>query len=281
MPCRREVALQVDVDHGVPLGLVHVHEHPVAQDPRVVDEDVEAAELVDRVLDHPLGAREVRHVLGSAAASPPSARISSATCSAGRRVRALAAERAAEVVDQHLRPARASARACSRPIPRPAPVTIATFPRDPASEGSLDSRAVTEGRHPWPAPWGAAARTARLDDPRLPQRRLGAGPRGDRVGRAGGVLLPLRRRLPGPRRHGRDAPRHGDGGRLLDADGGARALPHRQPQRRLLPLGPTGAASRGRAGRAPDARLVFCEAELTDGDGKAIAASRCTQVVLA
>jgi uncharacterized protein (TIGR00369 family) len=28
-------------------------------------------------------------------------------------------------------------------------------------------------------------------------------------------------------------------------------------------------------------RLAFCEAEITDGDGKPIAASRCTQVVLA
>ncbi len=60
---RREVALEVDGDDGVPLLLGHVHEHPVAEDPGVVDEDVEAAELVDRLLDHATGAREVGDVL--------------------------------------------------------------------------------------------------------------------------------------------------------------------------------------------------------------------------
>ena len=45
---RREVALEVHRDDGVPLLLGHVHEHPVAEDPGVVDEDVEAAVAVDR-----------------------------------------------------------------------------------------------------------------------------------------------------------------------------------------------------------------------------------------
>ena len=59
-----EVALQVHGDHVVPLRLGHVHDHPVAEDPRVVDEDVEPAEVVDRLLDQALGAVEVGDVLG-------------------------------------------------------------------------------------------------------------------------------------------------------------------------------------------------------------------------
>ena len=41
-------ALEVHLDDRVPLGLGHVDEHAVAQDAGVVDEDVEAAEGVDR-----------------------------------------------------------------------------------------------------------------------------------------------------------------------------------------------------------------------------------------
>ncbi len=48
---RTERALEVDVDDRVPLLLGHVDDHPVAQDPGVVDEDVELAEVVDRLLD--------------------------------------------------------------------------------------------------------------------------------------------------------------------------------------------------------------------------------------
>jgi hypothetical protein len=48
---RREVPLEVHVDHGVPLLLAHVHEHPVAEDPRVVDEDVEPPELFQSLFD--------------------------------------------------------------------------------------------------------------------------------------------------------------------------------------------------------------------------------------
>jgi len=57
------VAFEVDGDDRVPLFLGHVHEHPVAEDPGVVDEDVEAAELVERLLHEPLRAGEVGDVL--------------------------------------------------------------------------------------------------------------------------------------------------------------------------------------------------------------------------
>ena len=43
----REVALEVDGDDLVPLLLAHVEDHAVAEDAGVVDEDVDAAELVD------------------------------------------------------------------------------------------------------------------------------------------------------------------------------------------------------------------------------------------
>ena len=51
------MALQVHVDDRIPLGLVHVEAHLVAQDARVVDEHVEATERVDGLLHHLLGAR--------------------------------------------------------------------------------------------------------------------------------------------------------------------------------------------------------------------------------
>ena len=46
-------------DHVVPLVDGHVDEHAVAQDAGVVDQDVEAAEGLDRRFDHPLGGVEV------------------------------------------------------------------------------------------------------------------------------------------------------------------------------------------------------------------------------
>ena len=46
-----EVALHVHVDDEVPLLLGHRHEHAVAQDPGVVDQDVEATEGAHRGLD--------------------------------------------------------------------------------------------------------------------------------------------------------------------------------------------------------------------------------------
>ena len=54
---------EVDPDHVVPLRVGHVHEHPVAQDAGVVDEDVDPAVLLDRCGDQPLGAGLVGHVV--------------------------------------------------------------------------------------------------------------------------------------------------------------------------------------------------------------------------
>src|SRR3546814_10767871 len=60
---RCEGALQVHLDDRVPLGLAHVREHAVAQDPGVVDEDVETTEGVDRGADEALGTVPVADVV--------------------------------------------------------------------------------------------------------------------------------------------------------------------------------------------------------------------------
>ena len=108
------MALQVDRDHGVPLVLLHVDEHPVAQDPRVVDEDVEPAEGVQRMVYEPLGSREVGDVLpvrdGLAAG-----RGDLVDNLLRRRVLGLAHHGDPEIVDEHTR-----ARLCERERVRPA-----------------------------------------------------------------------------------------------------------------------------------------------------------------
>src|SRR5581483_7203257 len=59
----REVSLEMDCDDGVPFLLGHVHEHAVAEDPGVVDHDVEAPEGRYRVLDESARSFEVGDVL--------------------------------------------------------------------------------------------------------------------------------------------------------------------------------------------------------------------------
>ena len=51
-----EMALEVDVDHDVPLVLGHREAHPVAEDAGVVHQHVHAAERVDGLRDQMLGA---------------------------------------------------------------------------------------------------------------------------------------------------------------------------------------------------------------------------------
>ena len=62
MPHGGEVPLEVHGDDGVELVLAGVGEHPVAHDARVVHQDVEPAERVDRGLDEALGLRPVGDV---------------------------------------------------------------------------------------------------------------------------------------------------------------------------------------------------------------------------
>ena len=62
MPHGGEVPLEVYSDDGVELLLAGIGEHPVADDARVVDQDVQATERVDRRLDQSLGLRPVGDV---------------------------------------------------------------------------------------------------------------------------------------------------------------------------------------------------------------------------
>ena len=93
-------------DDRVPLVLFHVHEHPVAQDAGVVDEDVEPAERVDRVLDEAAGAGEVGDVLAVGDGLAARGLDLGDDLLRRRQVGALAGERAAEVVDDDLRAGR-------------------------------------------------------------------------------------------------------------------------------------------------------------------------------
>ena len=100
---RREVPVQVHADHRVPLVVVGVDEHAVAQDARVVHDHVERAERRRPRTATRLAAPSksaTSSVL--ATASPPSAWISSTTCVRRLGRRAGAVGRAAEVVHHDL-----------------------------------------------------------------------------------------------------------------------------------------------------------------------------------
>ena len=83
VPRRREVSLQVHADHRVPLLFARREQHAVADEARVVDEHVEAAERVDRGLHEPAAPLQSAMSSVFATASPPAATISSTTSCAG------------------------------------------------------------------------------------------------------------------------------------------------------------------------------------------------------
>ena len=103
VPTRRVVPSEVDLDDRVPVVLVHVEDHPVAQDARVVHEHVEAAEGVDRLLHHVARAVEIGDVVevgdGLAATRPDDLGNFLGRPAVG----AFAASRAAEVVHDDAR----------------------------------------------------------------------------------------------------------------------------------------------------------------------------------
>jgi hypothetical protein len=75
-----EVTLEVDVDDDVPLVLGHREAHAVAQDPGVVDHDVDPAEPLDRKPHERRSPGPARDVVGVGGGAAPAARISSTTC---------------------------------------------------------------------------------------------------------------------------------------------------------------------------------------------------------
>ena len=126
---RREVALQVHADDRVPLLFARREQHAVADEARVVDEHVEAAERVDRGLHEVTRAVPVGDVVGVRDGLAARGRdlvddvLRRARCR--RRVPSRATPRSFTTT---LAPSAANASACSRPIPRPAPVTMTTRP---------------------------------------------------------------------------------------------------------------------------------------------------------
>jgi hypothetical protein len=89
----------VHLDDVVPLGVGHVDDRPVAQDPGVVDQDVQRAELRDRLFHQPLGAGPVRHVVSVGDRPSAGRRDLLDHLLGGGRVTAGAVGRAAQVVD--------------------------------------------------------------------------------------------------------------------------------------------------------------------------------------
>src|SRR5207247_176558 len=57
-----ESALQIHVEHEVPVALAHIEKRHAGIDAGVVDEHVEPPELAGDLRDHRLGARRPRHV---------------------------------------------------------------------------------------------------------------------------------------------------------------------------------------------------------------------------
>jgi len=121
------MAVQVDVHDEVPLLLGHVHEDPVPDDPGIVDEHMEVPKASMAAVTsgghRPSSTRRrcwrlpLRHLLDLV--HDPLSR---------RPVIARAVDCAPKVVDHDLGASPANKSACCRPIPRPAPVMIATLP---------------------------------------------------------------------------------------------------------------------------------------------------------
>lgn len=125
-----EVALEVDPDHRVPLLLRHREDHPVAQDARVVDQDVELAEGAHGQLHELARLLEVGHV--TQVSDRPPARGTDLRGDllrrGGRGLPEPSRPGWPKSLTTTLAPSRASSIASARPRPRPAPVTMADSP---------------------------------------------------------------------------------------------------------------------------------------------------------
>jgi hypothetical protein len=128
----------MDADDGVEVLFAHVEDHAVAQDAGVVDDDVELAEIIERALDDAFGGLEIADALEARDRLAAEAeRISLITSSAGERDWPVPSKWPPRSLTTTLAPCLASNNASSRPIPRPAPVTIATFPSSNAIAVSI------------------------------------------------------------------------------------------------------------------------------------------------
>ena len=132
----RERALEVDADDRVPLLLGHVEEHAVAQDAGVVDQHVEAGRTPRRP-GRPGARRRPSRPRRRRWPQPRRPRPRSRRRLPGRaRVGPVAADRAAQVVDHDVGALAGQLEGVPTPMPRPAPVTMATRPAHRAGAGS-------------------------------------------------------------------------------------------------------------------------------------------------
>ena len=138
--------------------------------PGVVHEHVQVAEGLDREVDEALRALPVGDAVGVGDGFAAHRVDLVDDLLRGRAVLALAVHVAAEVVDDDLRALRAKSSACSRPMPRPAPVMIATRPSslpitDPLHRstrvGRYRNRVTLVPRRTVVPPGGSCARTER------------------------------------------------------------------------------------------------------------------------
>jgi hypothetical protein len=132
-----ERAEQMNFDHQFEISDAHLVKDCIAQNAGIVDDAVELAEMIERRLHYGRGGGgfghrvEVRH--RHAAFLPDQLHYLL------DRTAALAAAvgGTAEIVDDHLAPSAAASSAISRPIPRPAPVTITALPFNAAPSAIL------------------------------------------------------------------------------------------------------------------------------------------------
>ena len=123
-----EAALEVHIDHRVPLRLAHLVEDAVAENACVVDDRVDSAENIDRLLNHavrrgPVGNRvRVQHRLATCRVNGVDHLL------AGARVMALATGVTAKVVYNQLGALGGHQHCDAAAHAAPAPVTSTTFP---------------------------------------------------------------------------------------------------------------------------------------------------------
>ena len=125
----RSAPFQVHLDHRVPFRFHHVHQNAIAQDARVVDQNVEPAERLDRLIHHPFRPPRnlaqlsvLTHAFAAGRLHGPNHLLRRGLIGPD----AVAA--GADVVDHDLGAVFGERQRCSWPIPRPAPVTMATRP---------------------------------------------------------------------------------------------------------------------------------------------------------
>ena len=123
----------MDAEDCVPLVLGHVHEHAIACNACVVDEDVETSERLDRIGDHALGGGEVGDVFMAHSGFAAGRGDLVGDLLRRRVVVTLARQRDAEVVDDDLR---ARSRKCER-----------VLAADPATGAGDDRNLSVQGRH--------------------------------------------------------------------------------------------------------------------------------------